>query len=179
MHRGLAAPKSVGGQASLARLVSHLIPFARLKATPVPSGSAGLPLLPSPSCHRLPHRFYWRWCAGPGQEGRAHQPLPTDRTALWMFFTLTLALALRIQQLGGLYRPLSQLMSAPGQRVALAVGIEAPTAHPHGVKRRDRAEQAPNDLRDGHAHRPLLRRAPWALGPLFRPTDHLLAIACE
>jgi hypothetical protein len=38
-------------------------------------------------------------------------------------------------------------------------------------------EKALHELLEGQAHRPLFRLAPWALGPLGIPKDHLLAIA--
>ena len=52
------------------------------QGTLIPGGFAsGRPRPCAPSCHLPPTRCGWRWYAHAGDERRAHQPLPTDRTA--------------------------------------------------------------------------------------------------
>ena len=111
-----------------------------------------------------------------GHEGGAHQPLPTDRTALRIRFRPWTAIGRPIRRAGSLYDVLSQLLSTIGQRFGVGVGIQAPTAHQHGPPRGYMAQPAPHALLDWQAHRPLCRLAAWAFGPLFIPTDDPRAI---
>ena len=70
---------------------SRTVSFAPPQATPVPAGLSGRC---APSCDLLPPRLCGRWYASTGEEGRPHQPLPTDRTGRWRRLTPCLAITL-------------------------------------------------------------------------------------
>jgi hypothetical protein len=175
--QGRSAAPSVGVEPHGARSGAHRAPVAPRPATRVPPGPASGSRRPcARSCPLLPTGCGGRGDTGPGDEGRAHQPLPTDRTAGWLFLSPACALAWRIPPRGARYRLLADLLPAVGQRCALGVGLQAPAAYPHGVARRPMQQPPPDELLEGQAHRPLRRLALRALGPLFIPKDYLLAL---
>jgi hypothetical protein len=110
---------------------------------------SALPRPFTPACHLLPLRHCWGWDAGPGEERRAHQSLPTDRTAFRMRLTPRRARALPLPRRGRLHRSLAQLLPAHRQRCALRVGIQAPAAHQHGPGWRHMQPPAPDELLEG------------------------------
>ena len=120
---------------------------ALLQGTRVPDGLAsGLPRPCAPSCHLLPTRFGWRGDARAGDEGRAHQRLPTDRTPLRRHLTPGLA-RMRCPVWGGhLLSSLAHVLLALGQGCPWGVAIQPPPAHAHGPGWRHMEEPTPDAL---------------------------------
>ncbi len=172
MDGGRSASPSAGVGAGVARSSSHKASVALVKATSIPSGSASdLPQPFCPSCDLLPPRLCGRGGSSPGDEGRAYQPLPTDRTALWRRFSPPLASALPVDRCGRLHQRLAQLLPTQRQLLPLTVGIQTPAAHPHGSGGGHMKPPTPQELLNGQAHRPLCRLALGAFGPpVYRKT---------
>jgi hypothetical protein len=106
--QGRSAAHSVGVEPHGARSGAHRASVAPRPATRVPPGPAcGCRRPCARSCHLLPTGCVGRGDTGSGDEGRAHQPLPTDRTAGWLFLSPACALAWRIPHPGALYRLLA------------------------------------------------------------------------
>jgi hypothetical protein len=117
MPPGRSAPKSAGVGAGVERTGMQTPLSTPRQGILLPGGvAAALPRPFAPSCHLLPIRLCGWWDSGPGDERRAHQSLPTDRTAFRMRLTPLLATALPIHMLGRLHRPLAELLTAHRQR---------------------------------------------------------------
>jgi len=151
--------------------------FARRPVTRVPRGpTADRPRPCSPSCPLLPPRFGWRGDARAGEEGRAHQRLPTARTPLPSLLTPGLARARPVKWLRRLHPPLTPLLPALGQGVAWGVGIQPPTPHPHGPGWRHMPEPPPHELLQGSVHRPRPCPTLGTFGPLLIRKDDPLRL---